>query len=80
MQIIIQSLSIEKLDNLICQDMDRFAKTIDHKEDDAVFVDVIVNCIKAVVVCEETVIFIFNNGNMFVANITVTDYYKIEVL
>ena len=80
MQIIIKSLSIGKIDNLICQDMDRFAKTVEHKEDDAVFVDVTVYCIKAVVVCEETVTFIFNNGNMFVADITVTDYYKIEVL
>ncbi len=80
MQIIIKSLSIEKIDNIICQDMDRFAKTFEHKQEDAVFVDVVVQCIKAVVVCEETVTFIFNNGNMFVANITVTDYYKIEVL
>lgn len=80
MQIIIKSLSIDQIDNLICQDMDRFAKTVEHKEDDAVFIDVIISCIKSVVVCEETVTFIFNNGNMFVANVLVTDYYKLEVL
>lgn len=80
MQIMIKSLPIEKIDNLICQDMDKFAKTVEHKEDDAVFVDVIINCIKSVVVCEETVTFIFNNGSMFVSYITVTDYYKLEVL
>lgn len=80
MHIIIKSLSIEKIDNLICQDMDRFAKTVEHKEDDAVFVDVTIHCVKSVIVCEETVTFIFDNGNMFCSHITVTDYYKLEVL
>lgn len=80
MQIIIKSLSIEKVDNLISQDMDRFARVVEHKEDDAVFVDITVRCIKSIVVCEETVTFIFDNGNMFVAYITVADYYKLEVL
>lgn len=80
MQIIIKSLSIEKVDNLICQDMDRFAKVVEHKEEDAVFVDITVHSVKSVVVCEETVTFIFDNGNMFLTHITVTDYYKLEVL
>lgn len=80
MQIIIKSLSAEKIDNLISQDTDRFAKVVEHKEDDAVFVDITIHCVKSVVVCEETVTFIFDNGNMFLAHITVTDYYKLEVL
>lgn len=80
MQITIKSLSADRIDNLICQDMDLFAKVVEHKEENAVFVDLVVYKVKSVVVCEETVTFIFNNGNMFVANITVNDYYKLEVL
>lgn len=80
MNIVINSLNAEKIDNLICPDMDLRAKTVEHKEEDSVFVDVTVVAVKAVVVCEETITFIFNNGNMFVAEISNNDYYKIEVL
>ena len=80
MQILIKSLSEQKIDNLISQDMDRFARVVPHKEEDAVFVDVTIREVRSVIVCEETVTFIFTNGNMFLANITVGDYYKLEVL
>jgi hypothetical protein len=74
----IKALCVTKLDNIISQDMDIHA-TVPDKDPSNDLVDIVVNDVKAVVVCVETVTFIFSDGNMFVANITQNDYYKIEV-
>lgn len=74
----IKALCVTKLDNIISQDMDVHATVLD-KDPSNDLVDIVVNNVKAVVVCVETVTFMFSDNNMFVAHITQNDYYKIEV-
>lgn len=79
MTVRINSLIANKIDNLISQDMDKLAHAVYHKEDNAVFVDIVVRSVSGVLVGEEAVVFMFSNGNMFVAEINRNDYYEIEV-
>ncbi len=79
MTVKINSLIADKIDILIAPDMDKLAHAVPHKEDDAVFVDIVVSSVSGILVGEEAVVFMFSNGNMFVAEINRSDYYEIEV-
>lgn len=79
MIVCIKELASGKIDNLICQDMDSFAKAVPSPSDSDT-VDITVNSVSSVVVCPETITFIFENLHMFCAHIPVEYYYKIEVI
>ena len=77
MQIFINNLAEDKIDNLICSDMDRFASSVVHDMD---CLDIHVVSVQSFIVTPETITFIFENNNSFVANIPQDCYHKIEVL
>lgn len=84
MQIFIDSLNSEKIDNLICADMDTYATSVAHTDEhDSSFVpvmDILINSVQSIVVTNETVTFLFDNQHMFCAELRSDDYHKIEVL
>ena len=79
MTVFIRELAENSIDKLICQATDRLAKTVPSEESSNT-VDVTINAVGSIVVTPETVTFIFENQWMFCAEITVDDYYKIEVI
>lgn len=78
MTVFIRELAEKEIDKLICQTTDRLAKSVPSETEDCL--DVTINAVGSLVITPETVTFIFENQCMFCAEITVDDYYKIEVL
>lgn len=80
MTIIIKELLEIKVDSLICHDMDRFAHTVPCEHESVQTVDITIHTVAAIAVTPQSITFLFENGNIFTAQVAIDDYYKVEVI